>query len=65
MSEINETCLYTKTKSDGYGAEWKTACGEDIYCETPDDVGICFPPLPNEDGKFCHFCGKEIKIKEK
>ena len=58
-------CFYTKGRSDGWGVEWKTQCGHKVHCETPEEVGICFAPLPNEDGKFCRYCGKEIELKEK
>lgn len=60
-----ETCTYTEGKSDGYGTNWKTACGKRVRCEAPIEVGFSFAPKPNEDGKFCHFCGKEIVLKEK
>ena len=62
---MRETCTYTKGKSDSYGTNWKTACGNHVRCEAPIDVGFSFDPLPNENGKFCHFCGKEIALKEK
>ena len=62
---MRETCTYTKGKSDSYGTNWKTACGNHVRCEAPTDVDFSFDPLPNENGKFCHFCGKEIALKEK
>lgn len=58
------SCLYTIIKRDGYGASWTTECGERIFCETPTQVGLSFPPLPTDSGKFCHYCGKEIKLNE-
>lgn len=60
-----ETCVYTEKKSDGYGTDWRTACGEQMRCESPIEVGICFPPKPNAYGKYCHYCGKQIVLKEK
>lgn len=60
MSEKH--CIYKKASSDGYGTNWKTQCGRRVRCEAPIEVGMSFPPLPNEDGKFCHYCGKEILI---
>lgn len=58
-------CTYTETGSDGYGTNWKTECGSNIRMEAPIEVGISFAPKPNEDGKFCYYCGKEIALKEK
>jgi len=60
-----DKCVYTKERQDGYGTDWSTACGRDVRCEAPVDVGWSFAPLPNEGGKFCHFCGKEIELKGK
>jgi len=58
------TCQYTKIKSDSYGTNWKTSCGKEVRCEAPIEVGFSFDPLPNANGKFCSFCGKEIVLKE-
>lgn len=61
-----ETCVYTKAKESrwsGYGTDWKSACGHSVRCEAPIDVGFSSAPLPNEDGKFCHYCGKVIELK--
>ena len=62
---MTSTCIYTKHKSDGYGTDWKTSCGWVLRCEGPIDVGFSPAPLPTEDGKYCHFCGKEIELKGK
>ena len=59
------TCTYTKIKADDWETVWKTQCGNKVYCKVPEEVGICFAPLPNENGKFCYYCGKEIELKEK
>jgi hypothetical protein len=61
-ASANTVCAYTKTGSDGYGTDWKTNCGRTLRCEAPIDVGFSSAPLPNEDGEYCHFCGKKIKI---
>lgn len=58
-------CEYKKKSSDGYGTNWWTECGHRVRCEAHIEVGFNSAPLPNEDGKFCHYCGKEIIIKEK
>ena len=60
-----KTCTYTKKSSDSYGTNWTTQCGNGVRCEAPIDVGFSFDPLPNENGKFCHFCGGEILLKDK
>lgn len=57
-----DQCRYTEGKVDGWGADWTTGCGRTVRCETPIDVGPQFPPLPNSDGKFCHYCGKLIVL---
>lgn len=57
-----DQCRYTKGKVDGWGTDWTTGCGRTVRCETPIDVGPQFPPLPNSDGKFCHYCGKLIVL---
>ena len=56
------TCKYTKHSQDSYGTNWRTACGNKVRCEAPIDVGFSFDPLPNEGGKFCHFCGGLIVL---
>lgn len=58
-------CVYTKGSSNGYEVNWKTECGNRVVCEVPTEVGFQRAPLPNETGKFCHFCGKKIQLKEK
>lgn len=58
-------CVYTQTGIDGYGTNWVTACGRFVRVEAPIEVGFCPAPMPNEDGKFCHYCGLEIELKEK
>lgn len=55
-------CKYTRIKSDGYGVDWKTQCGREVRCESPIEVGFSSAPLPNEDGDYCHYCGKIIKL---
>ena len=62
---MSEVCKYKKVSVDGYGTDWKTQCGKKLRCEAPIDVGFSFAPLPNEDGKYCHFCGKLIKLVKK
>ena len=57
-----KVCVYKKIHADGWGATWKTSCGHKVYCASPEEVGMNFPPLPNEDGEFCHHCGKRISI---
>jgi hypothetical protein len=59
---MKNTCLYSRVKSDGYETTWKTACREKVYCQVPEEVGFCSAPLPNENGKFCHFCGNMIEL---
>lgn len=56
------TCTYTKKSMDSYGTNWKTQCGHIVRCEAPIEVGFSFDPLPNEDGKFCPYCGGEIEL---
>ncbi len=58
------TCVYTKQKIDGYGTDWTTSCGHAVRCESSINVGFSFDPLPNEDGKYCHYCGKLIELRE-
>lgn len=55
-------CVYTKIQ-DGDPAIWETACGKQVRCEAPMEVGLGFPPLPNEHGKFCSNCGGKIVLK--
>lgn len=55
-------CEYTKIKEDGYHAYWKTECGHDIRIASPMEVGFPRAPLPNEDGEFCPYCGKKIRL---
>lgn len=62
---MSDTCTYEEAQRTGYYTDWKTACGEDVRCDVPEEVGICFAPKPNEHGKYCHFCGKLIVLKEK
>jgi hypothetical protein len=58
-------CEYRKVDQDGYGADWKTACGHQIRMEAPIEVGFSLPPLPTDDGhKFCGFCGRPIQLKD-
>lgn len=59
------TCTYKKGKADGFGTEWKTACGYDVYCSTPTEVGFSPAPLPNEVGRFCPYCGRLISLDAK
>jgi hypothetical protein len=59
---MSETCTYTRKNSDGYGTLWTTSCGRKHYIEAPIEVGMSFAPLPNKDGKYCHYCGKQIKV---
>ena len=61
MSE--KFCTYEKTSADGYGTNWETECGRMLRMEAPIEVGFSFAPLPNEDGKFCQYCGKKILLK--
>lgn len=59
-------CTYTKKTSDGYYTTWKTECGNKFRVVAPDDIGICFAPLPTEGGKlYCPYCGKKVAYKEK
>lgn len=59
------SCSYKEVSSDGYGTTWKTGCGHRIGISSPMEVGFSLTPLPNEDGKFCRYCGKLIIIQEK
>lgn len=61
----DETCKYIRRAVDAHGTNWKTSCGREVRCEVPEEVGICFAPLPNESGDFCHFCGKKIETNQK
>jgi hypothetical protein len=63
--EVDDKCVYIKNITTPYGTHWKTKCGHGIYMEAPIKVGFSFAPLPNEGGKFCHYCGKEIEIRQK
>lgn len=56
------TCQYTKSKSDGYGTNWKSQCDNEVYYSAPIDVGWAHDPLPNTHGKYCQFCGKLITL---
>ena len=58
------SCTYRKIGSDGYGTDWVSSCNKRVRMISPIDVGFSFDPLPNEDGKFCPYCGEEIIIKE-
>ena len=57
-----DSCLYIKTSSDGYGANWTTECGRTIRIKAPIEVGCAPAPLPNIDGAYCHYCGRLIKL---
>jgi hypothetical protein len=60
-----ETCNYVfnNIQSDGYHDQWDTSCGKSIGIASPMEVGFSYAPLPNSDGKYCHYCGKLIEIK--
>lgn len=60
---MSKTCTYKKVKSDSYNDYWKTECGRTVAVAAPIEVGMCFPPKPNEDGKFCPYCGGFIELK--
>lgn len=61
-----ENCVYKKVGGDPYGDDWKTACGQRIRCEAPEEVGMSFAPLPNANGRlFCAYCGKRVEILKK
>lgn len=63
---MSGSCAYRKTSSDGYGTNWRTACGHRVRCEAPIEVGMSFAPLPNADGAiYCPYCGKLIELKER
>jgi len=57
-----DTCKYTKIHQDGYGATWKTSCGKEAKYAAPEEVGMCFPPLPTDCGTYCTNCGKRIVL---
>lgn len=59
------SCPYVKGKADGYGTYWGTECGHVVYCAAPEEVGMCFPPDPNEDGEYCRHCGGLISLDKK
>lgn len=56
------TCLYTKKSVTPYRTTWETTCGNSVSCPVPEEVGMCFAPLPNEYGKYCSYCGKLIEV---
>lgn len=59
---MKTNCIYTMGTQNGYETAWKTECGHVIVMRTPVEVGFAPAPLPNEDGKFCHYCGKVIQL---
>ncbi len=60
--EQERTCTYTVKEKDGFGTLWTTGCRGRLYVAAPVEVGLSFAPMPNEDGKFCSFCGGVIVL---
>ena len=57
-------CTYTVKEMDGFGTLWATECGEELYVAAPEAIGFSLAPMPNEDGKFCQFCGNKIVLED-
>lgn len=56
-------CTYKETNSDGYYTTYKTTCGKSVSYEVPEEVGMCFAPLPTDNGnKYCSYCGGVLKV---
>ena len=62
---MTQECKYIKVFENGYHADWASACGERIRMVGPMEVGMPLNPLPNEEGKYCRFCGNLIAIDAK
>lgn len=61
---MSDTCVYTQISMNGYGTDWQSQCGHRLRIASPMEVGWSIAPLPNADGKFCSYCGREIEIRK-